>query len=399
MALRIHDLVEWGELFNTRKNSVHGLVQLRGMEVPINIDLTGNCDPDLAGWHIRFEPTPDYKRDDDHEIDVNMIQAHQIGVPGNMTAARLVKHFDCSIKEFLVRANLGEPPPTRWVRSLYLEWYSQNGRVVLELPDPEIEFVERVDLTGVPMTDEATELVIPPDDWEPDAGNLEITSLQTNDEGETEIRRDVYGKPAEDETCSCRGDEYGLIPPEVQRILDRQSAAADRAAAGIESDEDLTLEDELMDALIESDCDIPICSIFDEPMRLPAWQDLDERKADLALRSLLTQLAMLGIAFHMCEHFTSLEAYRLLVEKVLWEGRAYPQLRGTGWVTNFMTSEWCEKCRAEMEREFEEMDARIKKGEAEGLPVADGLPDADSIDNVFPNEGDPVEERDSDLPF
>jgi hypothetical protein len=395
MALRLGDLVEGGELLNTKKNSVHGRVKLRGMETPLMLELTGNCDPDLAGWHFRFEPRPRASREQDladsPPIDLKRIPGHQIGVPGTMTAARRVKDFDCSVKEFLRRCELGEPPPTRWVRGLYLEWYSQNGRVVIELADPILEFVERVELSGVPMGETAPGEPLPPGDGgesprgeesgedeapededpgdeEINPGALEVAIFSTNDQGEIEIRREVYQQPSkEDEAAYSHEDLFDLVSPEVQRILDNQSAAADKAA-GLDDDESEAIREcELIDDLMESDADVPLCSIFDKPMRLPAVEDLDERRAGIVLKSLLSQLALVGVAFHMCEHFTALDAYRLLVEKVLWEERTYPQLRGTGWVTNFMTSEWCPQCKAEFEREYEERE-RERQPEAGETP-------------------------------
>ena len=55
MTLRLSDLVVGGELFNTKHYSVHGWVQLRGQEHALHLELTGNCAPDLAGWHPRLE--------------------------------------------------------------------------------------------------------------------------------------------------------------------------------------------------------------------------------------------------------------------------------------------------------------------------------------------------------
>ncbi len=45
----------------------------------------------------------------------------------------MLKHFDCSIDEFLTRHRAGNPPPTTLRKALYLEWYShRNGRVVIQ---------------------------------------------------------------------------------------------------------------------------------------------------------------------------------------------------------------------------------------------------------------------------
>src|SRR5574337_883757 len=167
MALRLNDLVLSGELFNTRKNSVHGYLRLRDFERPLVFELTGNCDADLAGRHVRFavrdqaepdeEPPPHAARAEAEQGDVEPADAGaaeseeerqgllhltglawvQIGPTGTMTAARRVRVSDCSPRELYVRSKLDEPPPTRWTRCLYLEWFSQNGRVGKELDTTE----------------------------------------------------------------------------------------------------------------------------------------------------------------------------------------------------------------------------------------------------------------------
>jgi hypothetical protein len=374
MALRLGDLVVRGEIFNTRKNSVHGYIQLLGHECPLMIELTGNCDPDLAGWRFRFEasPRPGRKRDDSDSPppDLSNLVWNQIGPTGTMTAARRVRIFDCSTKEFVIRCELNEPPPTRWVRCLYLEWYSQNGRVVVELPDPIIEFVERVALPGVPMTDGQPADQQPPDETGSHVPALGITLIQPKDEGGVEIRHEVWGQAGDDDDADRAHDgEFGVVPQELQRLLDAQAAEADRAAGTEDAVSKEIREMELMDELIESDADEPLCSIFDKPMTLPAVEELDDKQAERLLKSLLAQLALCGVALHICEHFTAREAYRLLIEKVLWEERAYPQLRGTQWVQNIMTSEHCKECEAEAERDFEEYERRRRQEAAqdEGL--------------------------------
>ena len=149
MAFRLGDKVISGELFNTQNYSVHGWLALRGADQPLVLNLTGNCDPDLRGKHIRFEARSVPERDDSTSCqanpDLSGIAWQQVGPTGTMTAARMVKVSDYPPAEFYIRSKLGEPPPTEWKRCLYLEWYSQNGRVVMELADPVLEFVDSED--------------------------------------------------------------------------------------------------------------------------------------------------------------------------------------------------------------------------------------------------------------
>ena len=121
----------------------------------------GNCDPDLKGWHIRFEPSapedPGQPDDDSPAGIPETIIWQQVGSTGNMTAARKVKVTKCPPHELYMRCKAGEPPPFEWKRCLYLEWYGPNGRVVIELADPTIEYVEFVDLGGEAPDVQATE--------------------------------------------------------------------------------------------------------------------------------------------------------------------------------------------------------------------------------------------------
>jgi len=357
MALRLGHMVICGELFNTRNYSVHGWIALRDAEQPVTLELTGNCDADLAGKHIRFEPRPTREQDERvaerSETDISGLAWRQIGPTGTMTAARVVKASDCPASEFYVRTKLGEPPPTEWKRCLYLEWYSQNGRVVVELVDPVIEFVESDD----PFT-----LAPPPaEPDEEDESSLTapaITAIHLDDDGE--VHRLHTPRPQQIEE-DADDDTYGLVPEELQRQLDAEAYEIDRAV-GVEEDKpDIIRELELMDYLIEHSDGEPVGSIFDSPSKLPPPDQLDDEQAELVLKSLLAQLAFYGIALDVCEHFTPRDAYRLLIEDILEEGRFHPELRQTQWVQHFMTAEHCTECDAEAQRDFEEYERRRKE--------------------------------------
>lgn len=371
MAFRLADLVVRGEIFNTRKNSVHGHVELRGHEAPLMIELTGNCDPDLAGWHFRFEvpPRPEGKEDDPLP-DLSNFAWHQIGPTGTMTAARKVRIFDCSVREFVIRCELNEPPPTRWVRCLCLEWYSQNGRVVVELPEPILEFVERVALPGVPTSDGQPAAEPPPDEPGTSIPALGITAITAGDGGGVEIHHQLWASREDvEEAERAQGDTYGSVPSDLQRQLDAQAAEIDRAAGTLDQDSKDLREMELMDELIENEEGTLLASIFEKPMRLPKADSLDDEQAEQVFKVLLGQLALCGVALHVCEHYTPREAYRFLIERLLVEEKFFPQLRGTGWVQNFMTSEYCEKCDAESEREYQKNKHLYEQAAGEIRPV------------------------------
>lgn len=135
MTFRLNDLVIAGALYHRRPSCVHGRILLRGCNTPCLLELTGAPAEDVRGRSFEFE-VPENDRPATHEDRerVARFKNQQVGPCGEMTAARQVMTFDGSTEEFCRRSNLGEPPPMRLRRSLYLEWFSQNGRVVIELP-------------------------------------------------------------------------------------------------------------------------------------------------------------------------------------------------------------------------------------------------------------------------
>lgn len=136
MAFRLGEFVVYGELRNTRHYETFGVIVLRGdapgQETVLRIELTGNCGRDLQGKFFRFTPGENDKGDAVFRMKEHRgFQDRQIGPTGTMTAQGWVRTLPCSAAEFMRRAELGEPPPTEWKNRLYLEWYGQNGRVVV----------------------------------------------------------------------------------------------------------------------------------------------------------------------------------------------------------------------------------------------------------------------------
>ncbi len=381
MALRLGDAVIRGEIINTSNYSVHGWLQFRDREHPCVLELTGNCDVDLAGWHIRFEArgaqnAAGFRGDRASDVDFSALAWQQVGPTGTMTAARKVKVSDCPPGEFYQRCKLGEPPPTEWKRCLYLEWFSQNGRVVVELADPIIEFVEFIELQGVTVP--PTVPGSPPADAEqPPTTGLGITSIRIDDEDNVPIHEEVL-PAAEPDGFDDDDDPYGLIPDTLKRQFDIQAYATDRAldddgerAPPGQPPEDkprVIREMELMDDLIENSPGVPLSEIFDGPLKLPLPEQANDEEAEEALKVLLAQLAVFGISLHLCDHFTPRDAYRLLLTEICPEATAFPELRNTQWVQGFCTSEYCEACDAEFEREYQQDQRRRKENPGEDVP-------------------------------
>ncbi|WP_417734815.1 hypothetical protein [Rosistilla oblonga] len=132
MAWRPSDWVLEGELDNRTLDWTVGWIRLRDREEPLQLKLLGNCHPDLAGWKfqiVRTDPIPDWVG----EPNYDGIATDQSGTIGDITADQVLRHYECSSKEFVRRSYAGETPPTTLRKSLYLEWYSNlNGRVVIQ---------------------------------------------------------------------------------------------------------------------------------------------------------------------------------------------------------------------------------------------------------------------------
>lgn len=347
MALRLGDHVVCGELFNTRYYSTHGWLKLRGRKTPIHLELTGNPDPDLTGGHIRFEVTEDRAKALS-DIDLSKLAPQQIGPTGTMTAARRVQASEGI--EDKRSGHTADEPPMQSQRCLYLEWFSQNGQVVVELVDPRIEFVEDEDEDSTAATEADA-------DSDHDTGFDESFGF---DDDRVEIDDPFDVEPDEDD------DPYGLVPDELQNALDAQAMELDRAT--LKPDEDtarVIRELELMDDLIENSDSVPVGQIFNSPVKLPKPDNLTEGNAEGVLKQLLAELALYGVALNVCEHFTPLAAYRLLVERICHEDDAFPDLRQTQWVQYYSTWEYCKKCEAEVEEEWEKRQKEEDGGEDE----------------------------------
>ena len=376
MALRLSDHVLCGEIINTGHYSVHGWLGLRGCRRPLLLQLTGDCAADLKGRHIRFEiqgleDQPDSDTDADPDgpffdepadsepdtIDALGLAWQQVGPTGTITADRKVKVSDCPPEELYLRTKLDEPPPFEWKRLLYLEWFSQNGRMVLELADPVIQFVEEHDSEADPVANgegnaaekSPDELLgdLPPDGDAPSDG-LDIEAIHLDEDGKVYLE-DLAPEASED--ADEEENPFGVVSDELQSQFD---ADASRMDWEIQSDEDKPRslrELELMDDLIENGPGEPIISIFDAPVKLPSPDKLEDAEAEDALKTLLAQLALYGIALDVCEHFTPRDCYRLLIENICREEHVYPELRDTQWVQHFATGDYCDACLAEFDEE------------------------------------------------
>jgi hypothetical protein len=135
MAWRLNEMVTRGVIDNRQKGKVTGTLWLIGQESAVRLELDGNCDDDLAGCLVEFvnhkpQPDPSIGRFRD-----------QVGAAGTITASRKVRTLPPDVRVEELNREMIEQ--FGWSNSLYLEWFSNfNGRVVVELVDPEVRISE-----------------------------------------------------------------------------------------------------------------------------------------------------------------------------------------------------------------------------------------------------------------
>lgn len=350
MAFRLSDLVIAGFFMNSRRFSTHGRLLLRGGEMTYAFELTGDPSPDLLGRKLEFEvPGNDREPTDEDRRLAAQFRPLQIGTTGEMTATLKRKIFDCSTEEYLRRSELGEPPPTRWEDSLYLEWFSQNGRVLIELPMSKLRFLTEEEIAARDKAEKESfeaEMREQEERQRAKTTNPEIDDLP----GEEEDDDDILA-PAPDPISQAEedGEEgYGLIPEELNSDLERKARRMDLEVAG-ESEDTIKMieETELMDEMLEKGKQTPLMEFLAD-LKLPSPASVaTEEEAEQSLKLALMKLALAGVAFHLCEHCTIREAYRIFIEEVCGKCGHYRPLCGTGWVQNYCASDYCPKCLGE----------------------------------------------------
>jgi hypothetical protein len=310
MALDLSEFVCYGAINARKRNRVGGWIGLAGMREQIRLELSGNCEPDLAGKEVWFRVRSLGKADFD-ERSVPSFQHRQIGIAGKVTAA-FKTPFGAN----------GQPldtqvagPDTDWRPCLHVEWFGQHGRTLVEIRD-----VVLMEATSVPEDQDA-----------------------------------FYGALFEDEELEPPPEPEPMTPwtPEV---LD-DPFGSDFPFEG--TGEDYMRDLEVLDDIIEHPGEtIPLRDALADEIKFLAPDELDENRANHLLRLILARLAVSSIAFDMCEHVTAVEAYRLLYERTV-DSRNLRELAGTVNVLHMSTYDDCPECEAEFLRDWAELDAKL----------------------------------------
>lgn len=407
MARRLEEFVLRGEIRNGRRNSVSGWLEVLrtkhsdGKETVepglILLAFTGNLGGQLEGLTFRFEVREGDLRKPRPVLEANF-QTQQVGVMGD-SVFRMVRVPLAPVDDYLEACEQGETRPEEQRASIYLEWYSQNGRVVLELLDPKFEFEGEYKDLGDPEP----EALASSDDFRPP----QITTIIRNTDGTFDIVVDDDGgtdDPTEDADDS---DPFALFPENLEEHIHESASDADDVDSMLSHDND-AVEEEFEDAACDEDDiwpdfqsspdamaersapkprdwsevipgidpatkamyeewdeviygtkDEPLTWLFDEPLCLPRPNALrDEAHAWQVLSSLLAAMALRGVAFDMCPHYTAIRAYELLIDELLPRAGVHPNLAATGFVKHYCSWGHCEECDAEFDERQRARDSK-----------------------------------------
>lgn len=380
MVQRIGDYILRGELRNTRANGVFGWIEF-APDLGLHIELTGNLSGELRRKHIRFS-TPRSKFAEsapNSELPklIENLADRQIGVIGDVMLRR-VRVPTIPLPEFSQLEREDQQRYSVEKDCLYLEWYSQNGRVEAEIIDPEIEFVDE-------RSAESSE----PPEFEPlgDGLNSSIAEAYLDHEGGAagSVEFEMGSDDEEPDEDVEEDDPYGLFDPDLQREVaealesevdysktfppddneeednafddssTRKKRSWDEVIPGIDPQTKAMYEQ--WDEIFEGEKDEPVACLFETPLRLPPPDRVtSDDEAQSLVVSILAQLALLSVAVDVCEHFTPLQTYRLLMTEILPTAKVHPNLAASRMVQHYSTSDYCDACEAEFDEDYQSDD-------------------------------------------
>lgn len=103
------------------------------------------------------------------------------------------------------------------------------------------------------------------------------------------------------------------------------------------------------DEMFSGESDVPLLSMFDPPLELRNADELGGDEADRVLDDLLDRLEEIHVSFDICDHFSSQDAYRLLVEKILPFEHIYPMIAEADHTMMYSTFDHCRQCQDEFD--------------------------------------------------
>ncbi|MEC8557380.1 MAG: hypothetical protein VXZ82_20450 [Planctomycetota bacterium] len=347
MTLRIGQFIVAGELRNSRRNRVYGWIQL-GAESEIQLELTGNFSESLGTDYLAFEAPEPSDLDAAPENlpeHVLAISENQIGVVDEI---RLEQRLEVTLESAEESASLksGDVRPQDLV---VLRWFSQDGPIEAELQNLRIHLSE-------PEPTEAEQAENPSEGFS-DFG-FEDTALEADSqdlEEEADENEDPYGL-FDQNLNNLVADSLGENSIEDtlgNSLIDGgERRSWDEVIPGIDPETKAMYEQ--WDEIVEGNKDEPITYLFEKPLKLPRPEHVEsEEEARGYVVAILAQLARLCVALDVCEHFTALDTYKMLMEDILPTAKVHPKLAQSDMIQHFSTNDVCRACEAEFDAEFE----------------------------------------------
>ncbi len=339
MALRLGEYVLRGEIDNRRHYATTGWLELRGCGEMLHLELTGDLGPDLKGKRLRFECSKaGYKSLEEKEAAPGQFPDRYVGATGLMTADHRVKLFDCSIGEFYRRCKMGEPAPTFWRRCLYLEWFGNCGRVLVELADATVWIVEGSGdserMQRLPDIAEGPEDLEWDEVEESGAPEIEVVEIERLDDEKMRVRRSVAAE--RDGDGPDEGDEsdpYSLFSDDFKEML----GVSEKKEVSAPFLEEMETMEEIWDGKAKGDC----LGALIGPA--PDWEQASDEAVEARLKAAIASLGLYNIAYHVCEHMSPRAACRYLFEE-LGDCEVHHQMQGTSWFCHFSTHGGCKLC-------------------------------------------------------
>lgn len=365
MTLRIGELIASGELSNLTRNCVQGWVEMSSGQ-RIKIELTGDLTGQFFGRSFRFKVS-DLQSEHPAGMQGEMpdcIEAMaetQSGTVGGVWF-RIAKIPVVPIAELYQTEKSNDP--SMWVQEplLVVEWFGTLGRVVAEILNAEVEFTDSVD--GAPEFPSPEPLVT---DCPEQGTGISITEISLSDEGESTIE-DVTNPDRQSHQ-----DEYGLFQPNLDKLIGESLESGNQNVShrgerspmsgpcgvelppGFETRAQAMFEQ--MDEMCGEDGEVPIGDLLDPPLRLPPVDQVtSDEQADPLVDMILDRLSEYGIGIGECDHATSLNFYRVIVNGILPDAKVHPKLKDSGGTMNYCMWAYCPECLAEFDGDCEDDD-------------------------------------------
>lgn len=350
MGVELQNYVYEGYFSNRYRNKVEGDLGLfRDTNDPktgerntctVRFELVGNFPAAWAGRSFKFEMPEEF---DDRLLAIpENLRTEQVGSFGTLSYS--LRPVDRATNQVSSEAGAELLPV------LTVEWFSQNGCMVLELVNPKMNFVDKGPSIEAEIAEDCATSV--------PAGQASTNRLVSQLPTAAEIESKIKSASRHHElrsTLSALDAPIDALIDDMDQRAGKLSQVASPLSSGVPEKGKQGNVPELLgkfaqwDKIFDESEEVPIRDLIAAPLRLPKPEDLQsDEEAWEALRVVLSAFALYGIAFKVCEHFTASQLYQLIISEGLDQIQVHPELSETNWVSYFDTFDLCKKCLAEI---------------------------------------------------